>query len=81
MAIKYEEALERLETIVKRLESSELPLEESFDLFEEGVKLTKLCKKKIDSMELKIKKVTGDGLEVNMKAENLIMQEEKENGL
>ncbi|MDR4493933.1 MAG: exodeoxyribonuclease VII small subunit [Nitrospirales bacterium] len=41
-AIKFEKALERLESIVTQLERGELSLDESLKIFEEGVKLSKL---------------------------------------
>ena len=42
---KFEEALERLEAIVKKLESGDLTLEESLKSFEEGTKLANFCNK------------------------------------
>lgn len=52
--IKFEEALTRLETVVNRLESGELPLEESLRLFEEGVHLTKVCTSRLEEAERRI---------------------------
>jgi len=45
----FEEALARLEAIVKGLEDGDLPLEESLRLFEEGVSLTRLCASRVTS--------------------------------
>ena len=60
--VSFEEALERLEEIVDLLESGENPLEESLNLFEEGVSLVKLCNKKLESVENSIKiLVNNDG--------------------
>ncbi|MCQ2770703.1 MAG: exodeoxyribonuclease VII small subunit [Clostridia bacterium] len=53
--IKFEEALERLENIVDMMESGEAPLDKSLELFEEGIKLVKLCTEKLDKAEQKIK--------------------------
>ena len=50
----FEEALARLEAIVQELEEGEANLEHSLSLFEEGVKLSKLCHKKLDQAEKKI---------------------------
>lgn len=50
--------LQKLEEIVSNLEDGEIPLEESLKLFEEGVTLYKSCKKKMNSIELKIQKLT-----------------------
>ncbi|MFQ5656158.1 MAG: exodeoxyribonuclease VII small subunit [Candidatus Methylomirabilales bacterium] len=52
--IKFEEAMGRLEAVVSRLESGELPLEESLRLFEEGVHLTKVCIHRLDEAERRI---------------------------
>jgi exodeoxyribonuclease VII small subunit len=51
---KFEEAMERLEKIVQDLEEGELPLEESLKLFEEGIKLVKLCSGKLEEAEKKV---------------------------
>lgn len=52
--IQFEEALTRLEAVVNRLESGELPLEESLRLFEEGVHLTKVCTNRLEDAERRI---------------------------
>lgn len=52
--IKFEEALAKLEAVVNRLESGELPLDESLRLFEEGVHLTKLCAHRLEEAERRI---------------------------
>ncbi len=41
--ISFETAIEKLETIVNQLEQEEVPLEKSIKLYEEGMKLTKIC--------------------------------------
>ena len=51
---KFEEALERLEEIVKKMESGDLTLEESLESFEEGVKLSRFCAKKLDKAERRV---------------------------
>ena len=48
---KFETALARLEEIVRKLETGELPLEQSLRLFEEGVKLSRLCNRQLDEAE------------------------------
>lgn len=55
----YEEAVARLEEIVGRLETGELPLEESLALFEEGVKLAKYCTGKLDAAEGRLQILLG----------------------
>lgn len=50
----YEEAMEKLEQIVSRLESGDATLDESLKLFEEGTKLAAFCSKALDAAEQKI---------------------------
>ncbi len=54
----FEEALTRLETIVKSLEGGDLSLEESLRLFEEGVSLTRLCAGKLEEAQRRIDVLT-----------------------
>jgi exodeoxyribonuclease VII small subunit len=51
---KFEAALTRLEEIVKELETGDLPLEQSLKLFEEGIKLSRLCNKRLDDAERRV---------------------------
>lgn len=50
----FEEAMDRLEEIVKELEEAELPLEKSLKIFEEGVRLSRLLNGKLSEAEKKI---------------------------
>jgi exodeoxyribonuclease VII small subunit len=52
--ISFEAALEQLETIVGRLEAGDLPLEESLELFESGIELSRRCNATLDSAERRI---------------------------
>ena len=56
--MNFENAIARLEQIVRALESGSAPLDESLSLFEEGVRLVKLCNEKLDSAESRIKLLT-----------------------
>jgi exodeoxyribonuclease VII small subunit len=58
--IKFEKALGRLEEIVEELEKGEIELEKSLEIFEEGIKMTRLCSKKLDEAEKKIELLTKD---------------------
>jgi exodeoxyribonuclease VII small subunit len=58
--VKFEEALTRLETIVAELERGELPLDDSMRIFEEGVKLSKVCLKMLDDAERKVEILVKD---------------------
>ena len=53
-AIKFEDTLARLETIVSELEKGDLPLNDSLKIFEEGIKLSKTCLKILDDSERKV---------------------------
>lgn len=53
-ALKFEDALARLEKIVAELEKGDLPLDDSLKIFEEGIKLSKNCLKMLDDAEKKI---------------------------
>ena len=53
----YEEAIIRLEEIVEKLDSGEFSLDESMDLFKEGVVLTKFCNEKLNEYEKTITKL------------------------
>ncbi len=50
----FEESLKQLETIVGRLERGDLPLEDSIQLFEEGMKLSSDCKDQLQQAEGKV---------------------------
>lgn len=62
--LSFDLALNRLETITEQLESGQLSLEESLDLFEKGVELSLFCRAELDKSEGRItrliKKLNGD---------------------
>lgn len=51
---KFEDNLSRLEEIVRKMESGDLSLEDSLKAFEEGIKLSRLCAKKLDEAERRV---------------------------
>jgi exodeoxyribonuclease VII small subunit len=57
---KFEAALARLEEIVKELEAGDLPLEQSLKLFEEGIKLSRLCNKRLEDAERRVEVLSKD---------------------
>ena len=57
---RFEEALQELENIVHRLEEGKLSLDESLTLFEEGIKLSRLCAQRLDEAEKKIEILLKD---------------------
>lgn len=58
--IKFEEALGRLEQIVDQLEAGTLALEDSLQVFEEGVGLARRCAKYLEEAEKRIELLTRD---------------------
>lgn len=56
-SLRFETALARLEELVDTLESGKLDLEDSLMNFEEGVKLVRLCKQRIEAAELRIRQL------------------------
>jgi len=55
--LPFEEAMQRLETIVDAMESDELPLDTLVARYEEGMKLAQVCQAKIADAELKIQQL------------------------
>jgi len=53
----FEKSVEQLDSIVERMESGELSLDESLKLFEKGVKLTRECQQTLADAEAKIEKL------------------------
>ncbi|MCM3088861.1 exodeoxyribonuclease VII small subunit [Bhargavaea ginsengi] len=49
--IRFEEAIGRLEEIVRRLESGDVPLEDAIDLYKKGMELSAVCHSKLQSAE------------------------------
>lgn len=56
----FEAAIEKLENIVTRLESGDVPLEEAIDLFQEGMRLSQFCSQKLEQVERKIEMLMED---------------------
>ena len=50
----FETGLQQLETIVKEMESGELPLERALQLFEKGMQLSETCRKQLEEAETRI---------------------------
>ena len=59
--LTFEETLKKLEDVVERLESGDsLTLDESLAAFEEGVRLTRLCRKTLEEAELRVRRLAED---------------------
>ena len=57
----FEEAMQRLEEITQGLEKGDLSLEDSMEIFEEGMKLAKFCTKKLEEAEKKVTRLIKEG--------------------
>ncbi len=55
----FEEAFKQLESVVSRLESGETGLEDTIALFEEGMRLSGICQKRLDEADRKIELLLG----------------------
>ena len=56
----FEQALNELEDHVRRLDSGELPLDDSLEVFESGVKLVRECQELLDGAEQRITELTAE---------------------
>ena len=72
--LNFEEALARLEEIVRSLESGDKSLDDSMKLYEEGVRLIRVCSSELEGAEAKIKilkeTLSGEIAESDMPAGN-----------
>jgi exodeoxyribonuclease VII small subunit len=59
--LSFETAFTELETIIAKLESGELSLDDSVALFERGRKLSEHCQTLLDKAELRVSQLTADG--------------------
>ena len=66
----FEKKIKRLEEIVNQLEEGDYGIEETLKLFQEGMKLSKECKKILDDVELRVNKVLGVDEEEKVITEN-----------
>lgn len=55
----FEDSIRRLTEIVEKLESGDLPLEDSLVLFEEGVRLARSSQAKLDAAEKRVEQLLG----------------------
>ncbi len=60
--LSFEEAMNKLEQIVDRLEEGDVPLEEAILIYKEGMELSKLCHDKLKNVEEQLTQIiTEDG--------------------
>jgi len=81
-SLTFEEALERLEALVAKLEEGEVPLEESLQAYVEGTRLVRDCLERLDRAEATILKLSEEGgafrLEEGLEIESRSEDEEDE---
>ena len=58
--VDFESALKELETLVSKMESGELSLDESLKAFERGIELTRKCQSSLEAAELRVQTLTKD---------------------
>ena len=55
--LQFEEALQRLEEVVKKLEGGNVPLDAALSCYEEGMELIRLCNEKLDAAQQRVEVV------------------------
>ena len=55
----FETGLAQLESVVKELESGDLPLEKALELFEKGMALSEQCRKQLEEAETRVEKLVN----------------------
>ncbi|MCY3903693.1 MAG: exodeoxyribonuclease VII small subunit [Caldilineaceae bacterium] len=67
--LSYEDSYRQLQEVLERLEAADLPLAESLDLYESGMKLAARCGKLLEEAELRVRKWQPDGTLVEFGAD------------
>ena len=62
--LSFEESLDKLEEIVKKLETGEVPLDDAIDEFKNAMDLVKVCNEKLNSAEEAIAKIVQENGEI-----------------
>ena len=73
MEKSFETSLAELEQIVGKLESGDLPLEQSLELFEQGIKLSRACRTRLTNAERRIEILMRDA-DGELRAEDLDLE-------
>jgi exodeoxyribonuclease VII small subunit len=59
--VNFESALKRLEEIVEKMENGDAELDKSLELYEEGIRLVKICSSKLEEAKKKVQILAKDG--------------------
>ena len=73
----FEAALTELDTIVKKLEDGDIPLEQSLQLFERGVQLSRFCHARLEEAERRIEILNERG-QLQDAPESLLNDDERQ---
>lgn len=76
--VNFDTALKQLEEIVSKLEQGDVPLEEALDQFQEGIKLSRQCKKTLLEAEETMTKIMNENGEEEPFEEDLNIQDKQE---
>ena len=66
-----ESAMNRLKEILDKIENEKLNIDNSINLFEEGMKITKDCREILENAELKVQKIIEENGEINLEKFNM----------
>ncbi|WP_010650813.1 exodeoxyribonuclease VII small subunit [Oceanobacillus massiliensis] len=58
--LSFEEAMEKLETIVSKLEEGDVPLEKAINYYQEGMNLSKICGDKLKNVQEKMTQIMNE---------------------
>ena len=58
--LSYEQAMEQLEQVLRRMDAGDLPLEEAISCFQDGLEYIKICQAKLTAAEGKLKILRGE---------------------
>jgi exodeoxyribonuclease VII small subunit len=61
---KFEEAMAKLEALVRKMETGDMTLEESLKAFEEGIRLSRLCASRLDDAERRVEMLISENSKV-----------------
>ena len=68
--LSFEDSLKKLEDIVEQLESGDVDLDKSVELYEKGMNLKKICEEKLKKVELQIKQIKIENNKISKKEFN-----------
>jgi exodeoxyribonuclease VII small subunit len=76
----FESGIERLEAIVEELEDGDLTLDDALKKFQEGIKISRFCSKKLDETEKKVAILLRDE-EGSVRSEAFAVKSEEDDGV